>query len=519
MAQISCKKCGQILDSMNGKAGFCPYCGEKIAASAESAATTVQNLIIRLHMFLEDGNFQNAAIYIERILDNDPHCAEAYLGKVMVGYQLRRKEDLVRANIPLAENPDFKRAMEFADTQFKKELQGYLDLIHINNMNKKLAYALQCMQTARTEQDFLKAAELFKPLSGFENADTLYATCIEKAKDTAYMQAEQYIQQNTSASLQKAIDLLKRLPSKQDTDEKIAFCEAKIAEFKQKKRKKIKWTSIISLVLVVALVSSYFLYFADLFKYNEALNCIEEGNHKQACELFKELGDFKDSKSHLEKFEWVVAKAIITQYDGTTDTTEWQYNKDGLVTKQITTYSDGDQSIYEYQYNKVGLETKEIYTFSDGNQYIYEHIYEHQYQYNKDGLVTKQITTSSDGDQYIREYQYNKDGLKTKELRSDSDGDQFITNYEYNKNGLVTKEITTSSDGDQAIYEYQYNKDGRVTKHIYTNFDGDQAINEYQYNKDGRVAKHIYTNFDGDQAIYEFEFTPVYKKFGKQEDK
>ena len=495
---------------MNGAHGFCPFCGEKISA-AEPETNATQNLIGRMYMFLEDGNFQSAHMYAERILDIDLRCADAYLCKVMVSLGIRKKEDFVYSNPAFKNSPDFKRAMEFADDTLKQELSGYLQAIHTNEMNKKLAFALQCMQNARTEQNFLKAAELFKPLSGFENADSLYEICLKRAEEAAFNQAEQWIAESTVSSLQKATDLLKRLPQKQDTDDKIAFCETKIAEIKQKKRKKIKWAGIISLVLVVTLAASYFLYFADLFKYNKAIDLLEQGKHQQAYELFKELGDFKDSKAYFDKFEWTVIKEIRTDSDGDQTIGEYQYNKDGLNTKIIYTASDGNQDITEYQYNEDGLVTKETITLSFGD-FITE------YQYNEDGLVTKETTTWSGGD-LITEYQYNKNGLVTKSIHTNSDGYQDITEYQYNEDGLVTKKLFTNSNGFQYITEYQYNKSGLVTKGIYSASNGYQDITEYQYNEDGLKTKETKTWSDGDQELIEYEYGPVYKKNEKKNEK
>lgn len=51
-------------------------------------------LIERVFLFLEDGNWDKANEYCERILDIEPKNANAYLGKLMIEYRIKQKSDL-----------------------------------------------------------------------------------------------------------------------------------------------------------------------------------------------------------------------------------------------------------------------------------------------------------------------------------------------------------------------------------------------------------------------------------------
>ena len=68
--------------------GVCKIVGEKKTVIKETViaaeSTNIPPLLKRAFMFLEDGDFQSADEYCEKVLDNDPECAEAYLGKLMV---------------------------------------------------------------------------------------------------------------------------------------------------------------------------------------------------------------------------------------------------------------------------------------------------------------------------------------------------------------------------------------------------------------------------------------------------
>lgn len=59
------------------------------AAASNPASATVQSLLKRAFMFLEDGEWQRADEYAEKVLDIDPENGEAYLAKAMTGNHRR----------------------------------------------------------------------------------------------------------------------------------------------------------------------------------------------------------------------------------------------------------------------------------------------------------------------------------------------------------------------------------------------------------------------------------------------
>ncbi len=293
---------------------------------------------------------------------------------------------------------------------------------------------------------------------------------------------------------------------------------------KAKTRKKIKKVGMISFALIIVLAASYFLYFADLFKYNKAIDCLKQAKHQEAYDLFKELGDFKDSETYFKKFEWVAAKK---NFDSDRFT-EYQYNKDGLIGKVITTFS-GNKESYEYKYNKEGQIIKQIYTQINGEQVVTE------YLYNKEGKIIKQTLTSHSGSQRVTEYQYNKEGQVSKNIHTYNDGNQYVIEYQYNKDGLVTldgygfeykynedglvteKHYNSVMGGEPRCTKYQYNKDGLVIKATTINRSNDKTVSviEYQYNDAGLLIKQTENSAGGYQRVTEYQHKPVYKKFGK----
>ena len=66
---------------------------ETVVVSGGEAA--VAPLLKRAFMFLEDGNWEEADKYCEKVLDQDPENVQAYLGKLMAELQVTNRKKLV----------------------------------------------------------------------------------------------------------------------------------------------------------------------------------------------------------------------------------------------------------------------------------------------------------------------------------------------------------------------------------------------------------------------------------------
>ena len=60
----------------------------------QSGNANIDPLLKRAFMFLEDGNWKSAEEYCEKVLDIDPECAEAYLGKLMAETKSKNVADI-----------------------------------------------------------------------------------------------------------------------------------------------------------------------------------------------------------------------------------------------------------------------------------------------------------------------------------------------------------------------------------------------------------------------------------------
>ena len=79
----------------------------------------------RMYMFLEDGDFQKADEYSERVLDTDPENALAYLGKLCAELKINDPEELNKSKETLDTLSSYKRIIQYADSELRAEIEGY----------------------------------------------------------------------------------------------------------------------------------------------------------------------------------------------------------------------------------------------------------------------------------------------------------------------------------------------------------------------------------------------------------
>ena len=246
-------------------------------------------LLERVFMFLEDGDWNSADEYCEKVLDIDPKNAQAYLGKLMVELRVRKQESLKDQAEPFDESNNYQKVFRFGDDDLKKMLAGYIEHIIIRNENTRLdlAYesAKRLMASATSEDDYKKAALEFKVISNWKDSASLAEGCLVKAKNAAYSSAKDVMKRANSEEqykfaarkfkelsdwrdsaslleeclskaedarkdaildkakslkgskhvsvLAEAIVLLKPISGWKDSDEIIVFCEEKIAKLQE----------------------------------------------------------------------------------------------------------------------------------------------------------------------------------------------------------------------------------------------------------------------------------------------
>ena len=100
--------------------------GSKESSHFSTNANT-NPLLERAFIFIEDGDFNSGDEYCERVLDIDPKCAMAYLGKLMVELRVKKRQNLAFVETNFADNINYKRFVRFGSDELVGEVAGYLE--------------------------------------------------------------------------------------------------------------------------------------------------------------------------------------------------------------------------------------------------------------------------------------------------------------------------------------------------------------------------------------------------------
>lgn len=272
-------------------------------------------LLERAFMFLEDGDWDKADIYCESVLDQNPKCAEAYLGKLMAEVEIRKKEDLSKAKEPLDQSDNYRKVRRFADESLRERLSNAKEVQH----NEQLyAEAMACMTAASDEGAYRNAAQKFYSLGSYKDASAHREQCLQRAdriiadrrqreeikrKEDIYSRAEKCMRLGTVEGCNSAIRLYESIPGFRSSAAQISECRRKIEDLEakeaarqvavEKAKKKAKKIAIIATPIVCVCIVFVIVLTTVIIpkqKYNEAMDLIDSGDYESAYALLEEIG-------------------------------------------------------------------------------------------------------------------------------------------------------------------------------------------------------------------------------------
>ncbi len=319
----------------------------KETAVASSGNASTQPLLKRAFMFLEDGNWKEADEYCERVLDIDPECAEAYLGKLMAELKVRKREELKDCEKSIAEDSNYNKAIRYGDEKLRQELGGYEEYIVNRNEQTRLetlyAKAVAMLEQADSQSMCEAAAEAFEECIEYKDSKEKKAECFEKAeayrKDKIYDEAMANMKKGYLTCYEEALEGLKSIPGWRDADEQITACQkiiekvkkkaeaerlerekkaeedriaAEKAKIKRKKMLKIA-TPIVCVCIAVVLLMTEVIIPNGIkgAKYQEALALIDEEEYVKAYEILSSLAGYKDSSNQKAEIKLNYEKAML----------------------------------------------------------------------------------------------------------------------------------------------------------------------------------------------------------------
>ena len=206
---------------------------KETVVAAPAGSVNVAPLLKRAFIFLEDGNWEEADAYCERVLDQDPENGMAYVGKLMAELHVKKQEDLANCEQPFDGSANFQKAVRFGDEKLAAVLKGYIARINERNETARLTEiydgAVSEMKVAKTEEAFKAAAETFRTIPGFKDADELVEECLKKAefsrKDVIYQSALSKMNAARSEDgFKSAAEAFKTVSGFKDADELVGRC-------------------------------------------------------------------------------------------------------------------------------------------------------------------------------------------------------------------------------------------------------------------------------------------------------
>lgn len=284
-------------------------------------------LLERAFMFLEDGDWAKADIYCESVLDQNPKCAEAYLGKLMAEVEIRKKEDLSKAKEPLDQSDNYRKVMRFADESLRERLSNAKEVQHNEQLYTE---AMACMTAASDEGAYRNAAQKFYSLGSHKDASAHREQCMQRAdriiadrrqreeikrKEDIYSRAEKCMRLGTVEGCNSAIQLYESVPNFRSSAAQISECRRKIEDLEaketarqvavEKAKKKAKKIAIIAapivcicIVFVIVLTTVIIPKQEYSKKYSEAMEMIDSGDYDAGYAILEELGENETIQSN-----------------------------------------------------------------------------------------------------------------------------------------------------------------------------------------------------------------------------
>ena len=290
---------------------------QKVSSVEEPEADTTR-MLKRAFLFIEDGEYDRADIILEDVLNQDPENAKAYIGKLLIAYQLRIEDDL--SYVSIKDDKIFKRAWSYADSAYQQVLQGYL-----------YEYEYQKAFQLKKQENYRDAGKVFNLLNDYKDSHEEAVECNELEQARIYSLG---LQKMHNAEYLEALTIFQGLGTYQDSLEKIKECkDLEIQALYNEARALMEHGSCGAAADIFQKISGY----KDATEkatecktmeteqtYSRAIGYMDSLEYGKAITLFQEIEGFKDSTQHLQR-----CRDIMQGW-------EKSQNRDNFVSKTFT---------------------------------------------------------------------------------------------------------------------------------------------------------------------------------------
>ncbi len=268
--------------------------GQGEAGGSIGVPPQIKSQMERVTIFLDSGDWKNADLYCERILDTQPKNAEAYVGKLMAAIHVHSREEIPSSEEILELNRNYHQAVQFGSPELRAELEGYCQENYYRLAGR--------LAKDKNPQDLLKAAQHYAHIKGYKDADARREGCFE----TIYLSAKKCLEEGSVEKCREAKQFFDLIPSYKDARNLSNAC-AEIIQNKpiyQNGVKLIKNKKFLDALRQFESISQY-KNSSDMIRHCQ--EAIQRSNRIQECQnqistQKKELDQFQSSyNSRLQK--------------------------------------------------------------------------------------------------------------------------------------------------------------------------------------------------------------------------
>ncbi len=307
MVVFKCRACNANLNIEYGiKMVTCEFCGSTQMIEKRYPG---ENLVKRGYMLLEDGDFRGAKSYFDKALDENSEASEAYLGKVLVENEVKKKDDFFDLNNisnvgeflkNIKYSLDYKNAIRYAWEDDKEKLENFKESVY------KKAYdsAVECMK----KQDYPAAADLLKRAYEYKDAPELLKECEaladDKESEEKYQKALEYMKMG---AYKNAVNLFDELGEYKDSAEQLKECDYRCGENHMKAEDYMDAIAMFKNITEYKDAAELLDICENIVyerRYQYAKEYLENSGKKksveEAKEIFMEMPDYKDCRAMAE---------------------------------------------------------------------------------------------------------------------------------------------------------------------------------------------------------------------------
>lgn len=259
--------------------------------------------------------------------------------------------------------------------------------------------------------------------------------------------------------------------------------------------------------------------------YIKACDALKEGDYDTAYTLFTQLGDYKDSKTHLSYFAYLPVE-IIAEDDGMGENivyfqTVFTYDNYGRLLSEEGKYTNDEGPGYseKHTYNEAGQ------TYNEAGQLIKTEAISEAgfstltFEYDDSGFLVKRVGctdganvggitlyTNDENGRCVEAKMMSYLGIDTENYQNSTPYHTDTTVYTYDAQGNCTKSVSNYGDG-QITCTAEYNENGLPT--VINSFESEDYISStlFEYDDKGRCTK-ISSPYDSTEFKYGEDLLP-----------